>query len=396
MKILVCNAGSTSLKFKIYEMPEETVLCESRIERVGSTDDAVFHYRNVIRNKEKIVLEKQCIAGYSEGIEQFLKYALNPEEGVLEKIDEVERAGFKTVLAGKYSGIHELTEEVLEAMEEFRVVAPAHNGPYLEAVRAIRSVLPQAKMIGAFETAFHESIPLSRRMYGVPYEWYEKYGIRKYGYHGASHSYIAEEIERMEGKSRKIISCHLGGSGSVCAISDGKSVDSSFGLSLQNGIIHSNRSGDVDPYIVTYLMNKGLTMEEIYRGFDKKGGLLGISGVSSDLRYVADAADQGSERAQLAIETYVEGIVHYIGAYYVELGGLDDLVFTGGIGENSDVIRKMVLDRIAVTGAVIDAEKNSGVIKENTKISSEDSKVNVWVIPANEELGVARKTFHYN
>ena len=393
MNVLVCNVGSTSLKFKLFDMPGDVVLAEGKVERVGRTD-AIFHYTNR-GTGYSIQLEKQSILSYAEGIRRYLDCLTDGENGVISAVTDIERVGFKTVLAKGFYGIHELTEEVLQAMEAYLIVAPAHNGPYLEAIRQIQQVLPGVMLVGVFETAFHTTIPKARRVYGIPYEWYETYGIQRMGYHGASHGYIADVLSQHCGGTGNAISCHLGGSGSLCAIQNGISVDNSFGFSLQTGLIHANRIGDTDAYIIPYLLAQGMSLEEITKGMDKQGGLLGISGVSNDLRDVQLAAESGNERAQLAIDTYCAGIVHYVGAYYAELGGLDHLVFTGGIGENSSLVREKVCSAVAHFGIRLDGEKNAQRSAQARIISAEDSKVKVWVIPANEELGIARRTFEY-
>ncbi|MCD8196798.1 MAG: acetate/propionate family kinase [Lachnospiraceae bacterium] len=392
MKILVCNAGSTSLKFKLFNMPGDQVLAEGRVERVGSSDSAIFHFRKP--DGFRIDREGLSIPTYTEGIQMFLDCLLDPGHGSLKELKELERIGFKTVLSKNYYGIHELTPEVLRGMEEYLVVAPAHNIPYLEAIRQFQKLTPDAMLVGAFETAFHQTIPLERKVYGIPWEWHEKYGIERMGYHGASHSYVSETLTELYGSTGKTISCHLGGSGSLCAIDEGKSVDTSFGLSLQAGLIQSSRSGDMDPFIIPYLLKEGVELDEILEGLTKHGGLLGISGVSGDLRDVTAAAEQGNERAQLAIDVFCNGIVRYIGAYYAELGGLDHLVFTGGIGEHGTNVRRIVCDQLRHMGVLLDPEKNVSCT-ENAVISAPDSPVKIHVIPANEELGVARKTYAY-
>lgn len=389
MKILVCNVGSTSLKFKLYNMPNETVLCRGKAERVGSTDDALFLYENVITG-QKDECFRQYIPEYHIGIEMFLSRMLSKEIGVLRSISEIDRVGFKTVLAKGYYGVHELTDDVLHAMEEMLIIAPAHNGPYLVAIRTMRELLPKTLFVGVFETAFHRTIPLERRLYGVPYEWYEKYDVRRYGYHGASHGYIAQ-ILSAERERFKAISCHLGGSSSLCAILDGKSMDSSFGMTIQTGPIHGARVGDMDCDLLPYLKKCGLNEEEIQNGMTKNGGIKGISGVSADLRYVEAAAAEGNVRAKLALNTYANGIVHYIGAFYAELGGLDVLVFTGGVGEKSHVVRKLVCRQLRHMDIWLSKEKNLGM--KDGCISEEGSPVEIRVIPTDEELRVARATY---
>ncbi|MFB0919418.1 MAG: acetate/propionate family kinase [Oscillospiraceae bacterium] len=394
MKVLVSNVGSTSLKFKLFSMPEERLLCESKVERVGSSTDALFYFHNLSADNE--ILKENCsIATYSDGILRFLTCLVSPDSGVLAELSELDAIGFKTVLAKGYYGIHELTDNVMRGLEEYMFVAPAHNGPYIEAISVFRNLLPKTRMIGVFETAFHTTIPLYRRMYAIPYEWFEKYGIKRMGYHGASHSYVAQTLEKTYGETGKAISCHLGGSSSICAIRDGKSEDTSFGFSLQTGIPHANRTGDLDPYIIPFLMSEGMELSEILQGLSKRGGLLGISGVSNDLREIQQAMEHGNERAALAVDTFVSAIVKCIGAFYAELGGLDRLVFTGGIGENSSMIREKVCTALIHLGIELDNEKNAERGTHPRTISSEISPVKILVIPANEEIGIARNTYDY-
>ena len=247
MKVLAANVGSTSLKFKLFEMPEETALCEAKIERVGSRDKAIFAYGSLVTGKH-YRLEGQCIPDYTTGIRMFLEALVSGEYGVIKSVGEIDRIGFKTVLSKGFYGVHELTDAVMDGMRDYLFIAPVHNAAYLEAIGQFNNLLPDVPKIGVFETAFHTTIPIERRIYGVPYEWYEKYGLMRMGYHGASHGYIAQE-SCAYGKAGRVISCHLGGSCSVCAIQDGRSVDTSFGFSLQSGLIHANRTGDADPYI---------------------------------------------------------------------------------------------------------------------------------------------------
>lgn len=388
MKVLVSNVGSTSLKFKLFEMPCERAMCEAKVERVGSPDKALFSYQNLLSGT-RYCLEQLSIPDYTTGIRMFLDTVVSGEYGVIKSVREIDRIGFKTVLAKGYYGVHELTDAVIDGMRQYLFIAPVHNAAYLEAIERFNEILPDTPKIGVFETAFHTSIPIERRIYGVPYEWYEKYGLKRMGYHGASHGYIAEE-SRAFGPSGRLISCHLGGSSSICAIQDGKSVDTSFGFSLQSGVIHANRTGDADPYIFPFLQSEGLSQEEIEAGLSKRGGLLGISGVSNDMRDLQAAAENGNARAKLAIDTFVTGIIKQIGAFYAELGGLDQLVFTGGIGEHSAFIREEVCSRLQHMGVKLDGQKNASA--SAGIISAHDSSVLVTVIPANEELGVARET----
>lgn len=392
MKILICNVGSTSLKFKLYDMPACTVLSQGKVERAGSPDDAIFQYENLLTGKT-VTEENIAIPDYRSGIEKYLAWLTDARHGVISAIGEIERVGYKTTLSKGHFGTHELTDEVIDGMRQWLPLATLHNTGYIQAIQVMREVLPDAIFLGCFETGFHRDIPLARRLYGVPYEWYEKYGVQRLGYHSASHGYIADVLNE-RGKPYRAISCHLGGSSSVCAIDSGKSIDTSFGMSLQSGLIHAARVGDMDCDLFEFLRHEGLTDEEIHEGFEKKGGLLGISGVSSDLRYIEEAANAGNARAKLAMDVFVSGIVHYIGAFYVDLGGLDYLVFTAGIGENSDTLRRMVCEKLGALGVVLDEGKNAGH-RGSGDLTGPGSKVKVLVIPTNEELGIARRTYAY-
>ena len=276
-------------------------------------------------------------------------------------------------------------------MRAWLPLAPVHNTAYLESIAAMKKVLPEVRMIGAFETAFHTTIPMDRKMYGIPYEWYEKYGIQRLGFHGASHSYIASVLDKEFGEY-KAVSCHLGGSGSICAIENGRSVDTSFGLSLETGLIHANRVGDMDPTIVFFLEDQGLSKKEIKEALTKNGGLKGISGVSGDLRYVEKAAEEGNERAQLALDVYTRGIIHYAASFASDMGGLDALVFTAGIGEHSSYVRRKVVEGLSILGLEIDEKANE---EGREVISKPSSPVRIMVIPTDEEIVVARKSVEY-
>lgn len=384
MIILICNAGSTSLKFKLWQMPEFEVLASSYVEKVGS-DRAIFSYASAAG---KLRREDIAIPNYTAGIRMFLEALSSSELKAVDSLEEIAAVGYKTVLSRNHYGVHELTEEVLGGMRAYFTVAPAHNGPYLEAISVFQKLLPQVKQVGVFETAFHQSIPMERRVFPIPYEWTEKYGILRMGYHGASHGYIAEKLKDY----RRVVSCHLGGSTSLCAILDGKSMDNSFGFSLQMGVPHASRTGDVDVYIVPYLLEQGLSIEEIYQGLGKNGGLKGISGTSGDMRDIEAAIEAGSERAELALKVYATHILRYIGAYSMEIGGLDAVAFTGGIGENCVRLRRMVLEGMAHLGLKIDVQANEQGSGERL-LTTADSAVAAFVIPANEEFMVVRETY---
>ncbi len=395
MKILVCNVGSTSLKFKLYEMPEKKIYATAKVERVGSESEAIYSFTNVLTG-EKIEKDHLAVPRYKDGIELFLSDLLDKKQNILSDIKEISAVGFKTVLAKGYHGVFELDDKVLGAMNDYLFIAPAHNRPYLDAIGEFRAMLPDALLVGSFETAFHKTIPMERRLYGIPYEWYEDYGIQRFGYHGHSHEYVARHLPELTGKkSFKAVSCHLGGSSSLCAIEDGRSVDCSFGFTPQTGLPHAARVGDIDAYVVPFLMNEGLSMEDITTGFAKKGGLLGISGVDSDLRFIEEAANGGNARAKLAIDMLVASIVRYIGMFHVEMGGIDYITFAGGIGENSKTIRRMVCEKLECLGVKLDNEKNENVRGE-CELSAEDSKVNIFTIATDEEQMVAMKTYEYS
>ncbi len=389
MKLLVINVGSTSLKAKLFAMPEETLLCAAAAERVGSADGAKFFYRNILSGKE-LRREGLCIPDHARAIDMLMEAMTDRTLGLVADAEDIGGVGFKTVLSKGHYGVQRLTDDVIQGMRDSLFLAPAHNAPYLEAIERFSKQLPGVPLVGVFETAFHAGIPLFRRLYAVPYEWYERYGISKLGYHGASHSYVAEEAARL-GRAERVICCHLGGSSSVCAIEAGRSVDTSFGFSLQTGLPHANRTGDADAYLIPFLLHEGLPMEEILDGMGKRGGLLGLSGVSGDLRDIQQAADAGNARAALAIQVFVCWIVRYIGMFYAELGGLDQLVFTGGIGEHASSVRAQVCQAVRHMGVMLDPGKNAA--SRGGIISAPDSPVLVSVIPANEELGVARQTY---
>ncbi len=395
MKVLVCNVGSTSLKFKLYEMPEKKVYATAKVERVGSETEAIYSFTNIATG-EKIEKDHLAVPKYADGIALFLSDLLDVKQNILTDIKEISAVGFKTVLAKGYHGVFELDEKVLGAMRDYLFIAPAHNRPYLDAIGEFKAMLPDALLVGSFETAFHMTIPMERRLYAVPYEWYEKYGIQRFGFHGHSHEYAARHLRELTGKTEfKAVSCHLGGSSSLCAIKDGKSVDCSFGFTPQTGLPHAARVGDIDAYVVPFLMNEGLSMDEITTGFAKNGGLLGISGVDSDLRFIEEAANGGNERAKLAMDMLVASIVKYIGSFYAEMGGLDYITFAGGIGENSKSIRRMVCEKLACFGVKLDEEKNKQV-KGECEISAADSSVKIFVVATDEEQMVATKTYEYS
>ncbi|MDR0469343.1 MAG: acetate/propionate family kinase [Peptococcaceae bacterium] len=389
--ILVCNVGSTSLKFKLYAMPSQVPLATGKVERVSDRENAIFHYENVGVGY-RVTLEKQSIPTYTDGISQFFHYLTKSTGAAIDSIESLDGIGFKTVLAKGFYGVHLLDDAVLAGMRDYLNIAPVHNSCYLEAIHQCKTLLPSTPLVGVFETEFHMTVPLERKLYGVPYEWYEKYGVQKFGYHGASHRYISETIAaRCGGGPYKLISCHLGGSSSLCAVENGQSIDTSFGFSLQTGVMHANRVGDMDAYIIPFLLDQGMSLSEILAGLDQEGGMLGISGVSNDLRFITEQA-QENERAALAIAMFCNDVTRYIGSFHVQLGGLEHLVFAGGIGENSVPVREAVCRKLAVLGVELDEEANQHIPADGV-ISTSGSRVKVYVIPTDEEAVVARKAY---
>lgn len=388
-KILICNAGSTSLKLKLFDMPMETVLAYIKIDRIGHSGTSKLTFWDAEQRQEK-TWELPSISDHLTSIELSLPYIVGDNRPI-KKLQDLCIIGFKTVLAFNHTGVCELTDEVLSDMKTAEVVAPLHNKIYLEAIDAFKRLCPEAVLMCAFETGFHSKRPLYSRVYGVPYHWYQL-GIQKYGFHGASHGYVADKMREIKKKDMRLISCHLGGSSSVCAIANGKCIDISSGFSPQTGLPHANRTGDLDAYAILHLLNFGMDLNEIKSGLNGHGGLLGISGISGDMRDLESAANQGNDFARLAINTLVYYIIKYVGAYTVLLGGLDLLVFTGGIGENSELVRREVCSHLSCLGIQIDLDANVNT-KTDSLISGSNSSAEVWVIHTNEELKVARMIY---
>lgn len=388
MNVLVCNLGSTSFKFQLLDMEEERRLARGVVESVGSEHARARFWRG----GELCEQFQAAVPDHRRAVELSLDFLQRTAPG--EGAGIVPAAvGFKCVQGGEYNGSVLLTDAVLAAMEEFSDLAPAHNPPYLEAIRWFRRLLPETPLVGVFEPGFHTTMPEYARVYGVPYEWYQRYGIRRYGYHGASHRYVSGEVVRrlqLAPDNHRVITCHLGGSSSVCAVRNGCSLDTSMGFTPQSGLIQGSRTGDLDPYVLPFLMRRtGMTAEEILQVCATQGGLAGISGVGPDMREVLKAAEAGSQRAVLARRKFVYDVKRYVGQYIVLLGGLDALAFTGGIGENDAALRAEVVESLEFLGARLDAAANAA---HHWRISREDSAFPVLVIPTDEELVVARET----
>jgi acetate kinase len=388
MKILVANLGSTSFKYQLLDMESERQLARGGIERIGSPESRCF--ADIAGKRKELFLR---VPDHAEAVRQCLAQLTDPEGGCLKSAGEVSAIGFKAVHGGKFDGVQRVTRELLDSMEQMNDVAPAHNPPYITAMRLLNEKLPEIPLVAAFETDFHQTIPARNRYYAVPYEWAEKAQIRRWGYHGASHRYIATRTAELLGRNDlRIISCHLGGSSSLSAIRNGQSVANSFGMSPQTGLPHNNRVGEFDPFALPLVMKlTGKSLEEVLKMLATESGLKGLSGTSGDMRDVADAADKGCQRAQIALDVFAASTRHYLGAFLVELGGADVIVFTGGIGENRHGFRADVCRDLEELGIVLDPKANEQA-KGEAKISAPNSRTQIWVIPTNEELIVARLT----
>ena len=390
MKILSVNAGSSSLKFQMYEMPEENVLISGVFERIGIENS----FYTIKLNGEKIKKEA-TLNNHTDAVKILTNELL--ENNIVSDLSEIKAIGHRMVHGGeKYASSVILTDEVINTVEELSDLAPLHNPANLVGVRAFKEVIPSATAVGVFDTAFHQTMEEKNFLYPVPYEWYKEYGVRKYGFHGTSHKYVSEKMISILGKEEsKIITCHIGNGGSISAVLNGKCIDTSMGFTPNAGIIMGSRSGDIDASLIPYVIKKtGMSITEIDNALNKKSGLLGISGVSSDSRDIEDGIKEGNARCELAQEMYVDKIVKYIAEYFVELGGADAIVFTAGVGENSISTRKQIIDKLSCLGIKLDEERNN-VRGETTLISSDDSSVKVYVIPTNEEVMIARDTYSF-
>lgn len=388
MKILSVNAGSSSLKFQMYEMPEEKVLISGVFERIGIGNS----FYTIKLNGEKIKKERE-VSNHEEAVKILTEELL--ENKVVSSLDEIEAIGHRMVHGGdKYQTSTIIDEDVIKATEEFLDLAPIHIPANLTGVRAFQKIIPNATAVAVFDTSFHQTLPKEAYIYPVPYEWYEKYGVRKYGFHGTSHKYVSMRMNEILGRTdTKIITCHIGSGGSISAVLNGKSIDTSLGFTPNAGIVMGTRSGDIDALIIPFIMKKeNLTISEVDNILNKKSGLLGISKKYSDSRDIEEGIKNGDELCKLAQDIYVRRIVEYIAKYYVLLGGCDAIVMTAGVGENSISTRKQILDKLSVLGVQIDEERNN-IRGEEQLITKDTSKIPVWVIPTDEELMIARDTY---
>ena len=391
MNILVINCGSSSLKYQLINSETEGVLAKGLCERIGI--DGMLTYQPEGGEKEKSEI---AMPTHTEAINAVLAALTNEKSGVIKSLSEVGAVGHRVVHGGeKFTSSCLINDESMKAIEECNDLAPLHNPANLVGIRACQELMPGVPMVAVFDTAFHQTMPDVAYTYGIPYEYYEKYKVRRYGFHGTSHSYVSKRTAEIVGKpydQMKIIVCHLGNGASISAVNCGKSVDTSMGLTPLEGLVMGTRSGDLDPAIIDFVGKKeGLSLDEMNEVLNKKSGMLGISGVSSDGRDLEAAAETGNKRAQLALDVFDYRVIKYIGAYAAAMNGVDAIAFTAGIGENNIKMRKDVCSSLTYLGVKLDEEKNN-VRGEERIISADDSKVQVLLVPTNEELAIARET----
>ena len=395
MNVLVINCGSSSLKYQVLDMKTESLMAKGLVERIGLDGSIITHEK--VGDEEKFKLETP-MANHTDAIGHVLEAITDKDHGVITSMDEIGAVGHRVVHAGeKYASSVLITPDVINALEECVDLAPLHNPPNLSGIDACKALMPHTPMVGVFDTAFHQTMPPESYIYAIPYEYYEKYGIRRYGFHGTSHKYVAEKAAEMLGKDinkLKLITCHLGNGASITAIKNGKSIDTSMGFTPLEGLVMGTRCGDIDPAIVTFMREKeSLKPGEANDILNKKSGVLGISGVSSDFRDLEKAAEEGNERAILALKVFARKVRFYIGAYIAEMNGVDAIVFTAGVGENDIGMRDLICSDLDNLGVKIDLAKNRVRGKE-TVLSTDDSKVKILLVPTNEELMIARDTYH--
>lgn len=392
MKILVLNCGSSSIKYKLYDMEDESVLAQGGVERIG-LDEAFL--KLTLPNGEKKVLMHD-MPDHKEGVNFVFQTLLSPEYGAIKSLDEIDAVGHRIVQGGDLFEKSCLVDKSVEdGIESLCDLAPVHNAGHLKGLRAVDHLMPTVPQVAVFDNAFHSTMPDYAFLYAVPYELYEKYHVRRYGFHGTSHRYVSHRVAEILGKDikdLKIITCHIGNGASVAAIKDGKVMDTSMGLTPLAGVMMGSRSGDIDASAVTYIMEKlGLKPQEMADYLNKKSGVLGISGISSDMRDVENAAKEGNKKAILALQMYNYRIKKYIGAYAAAMGGVDVVVFTAGVGENQVTMREEACADLEFLGIKIDKERNN-VRGQEAEISTADSPVKVWVVPTDEEIVIARDT----
>ena len=394
MKILVVNSGSSSIKYCLFDMTDQSLLAKGLVERIGIKGSCINHFPTGKDATKRVM----AIPDHRKGIELVIDALLNSKSGVIDDISKITAVGHRVVHGGeKYSGSVLLNDDVINTLNEFIELAPLHNPPNILGIKVCQELLPDTPQVGVFDTAFHQSIPKEAFLYGLPYSYYEQYRIRRYGFHGTSHQYVAQRAAEILGKDikeLKIITCHIGNGSSITAVKEGKSIDTSLGFGTISGIIMGTRCGDVDPAIIPYLMEKeNLSFKEINDILYRKSGFIGLSeGISSDMRDLEEQVQAGNVKAKRTLDVLFYGLKKYIGAYTAAMNGLDVLVFTAGIGENDPRLRKEVCQSLDFFGINIDDSKNDGLRGKEAIISTEDSKVTVLVIPTYEELMIARDT----
>ena len=391
MKILVVNCGSSSVKYQLIDMENESVIAKGIYERIGDEKSSLTHKIN----GEKYVIVN-FVKNHKEALDFIIKQLLNPKYQAIKDLNEIDAIGHRVVHGGeKFASSVLITDDVIKAVEECIPLAPVHNPACLIGIRACQELMPGKPMVAVFDTAFHQTIPEERYLLPIPYRYYEKYRLRKYGFHGTSHYYVSRRIAELMGKpveDLKIVNCHLGQGASLCAIQNGKSVETSMSLTPTSGIAMCSRSGDLDPLIVTFLMkNEGLTSDEMDQILNNDSGLWGMCGVSKDVRDIEAAIDEKNEMARKALDYYKYRIAQYIAQYAVSMQGIDVITFTAGVGENQIRVRKGIIDYLKFMGVELDKELNH-VRSCERKISSENSKIQVWIVPTDEELMIARDT----
>jgi acetate kinase len=394
MKILVLNSGSSSIKYQLIEMPKAKILAKGIVERIGLSEGVIKHQ---IEGHEKKMFE-MAIPDHNVGISEVLKLITDLENGCIRNFEEIGAVGHRVVHGGEdFSGSVLIDEVVLQSLRDNSVLAPLHNPANIQGIEAIAKLLPTVPQIGVFDTAFHQSIPEYAYLYALPYSYYKDLKIRRYGFHGTSHRYVSAQAADFLNKDiteLKLISCHLGNGSSVAAIQNGKSIDTSMGLTPNEGLIMGTRTGDIDAGIIQYIMeNQKMTPQELNQLINKKSGLMGISGISSDMRELEKEAENGNKRAILALEMFVYRLLKYVGAYTFVMGGVDAIIFTGGIGENSDYIRGKIMSAMKFWGLQFSSELNKKTRSTLTLLTTDDSKIKVMVVPTDEELVIAMDTY---
>lgn len=393
MKILVLNCGSSSIKYKLFEMADRSVIAQGGVEKIGLKDSFLKFTKP---NGEKKVIEKE-MPEHTVGVELILNTLTSAEDGVLKSLNELDAVGHRVLHGGQaFSESVLINDDVIKAIEDNIELGPLHNPANLKGINAVKKILPNIPQVAVFDTAFHQTMPEKAFMYALPYEYYEKFKVRRYGFHGTSHRYVSKRVCDFLGikpEGTKIITAHVGNGGSLAAIKDGKCVDTTMGMTPAEGLMMGTRAGEVDPGMLPYVFSKGgLNADSFNDLVNKKSGLLGVSGVSSDMRDIMQAIADGNERAKLALDMFVYRLTKLIGSFVAAMNGTDILVFTGGIGENSDIVRKLVCDGLTYLGLKIDEEKNSQAHGTEVVISTADSKMKVVVIPTDEELTIASDT----